>query len=107
MEVWGGTAILSIAADNQAWLWDTLKHNVPPEHWRAGVDSNNWIASVHTIVDEKNSIITQQLFSNAFNGVVLPEIANWNHSNSNTTNSNSGIIRLNHIHKHRYHSNVH
>lgn len=32
VQSWNGTATLSYAFDSPIWLWNTLKHNVPPNH---------------------------------------------------------------------------
>jgi hypothetical protein len=107
LEAWGGTATLSVSSDNSAWLWNTLKHTVPPKNWRAVVDSNNWIASIHTIVDPKQSIVTQQLLSNAFKAVVYAGATSAPVLTPNLNNSNSGNNLFFSINCFRYNANIH
>ena len=88
MNKWIGFATFSCVQEESLWLWNSLKHNIPPKHWRAAVNPEGWIASVHTIIDKKGKIITQQLYSNSFNGSLLTSDTN---QDENVNVNNQGI----------------
>lgn len=66
IERYGWKGIFSISSVQTPWLWDILSINVPPNNWRMATNSNNWIASSHTIIDKNGKMVTQHLLSNAF-----------------------------------------
>ena len=68
---WNGFATFSCVQEGSLWLLNSLKHCVPPKHWRAAVNPEGWIASLHTIIDKTGKIVTQQIYSNSFDAVHL------------------------------------
>ena len=64
---------MSVAADNNAALWNTLSYNVPNYHWRAVVNKEGWIATVNKIA-KSGKVITKQLYTNAFKPTTLHTI---------------------------------
>jgi len=52
-----GLVTFSITPNFMDWFWDVLSYSVPPSHWRAAVNQNGLIGSIHSInpKDEGNS----------------------------------------------------
>ena len=101
VKAWGGT-IFSMASNSYIWLWNTLKHAVPPNHWRAVVDVEGWIASVRIIVHKKQAIVTQQLLSNAFKPQVYQDNSPVSGSEASKSPSKCGYIIVKFLEKMPY-----
>jgi len=67
----GGLATLSMACDNPAFLWNALSFSTPPNTWRCS-SREKLMASSHTCHDSKGKIIYQQVLSNAFTAIPIP-----------------------------------
>jgi hypothetical protein len=50
-----------------------LSINVPPNHSRSAINGDGWIASSHTLYDQKGRIIYRQIVTDAVSGTPCPE----------------------------------
>jgi hypothetical protein len=73
IQQWGGGATFSIPSNNNPWLWEVLSINVPPNHSRSAINGDGYIASSHTLYDQKGKIIYQQIVTDAFSGTPCPQ----------------------------------
>jgi hypothetical protein len=87
VEQWNGKATFSMSTNNSSWIWELLSLNVPPQHWRAAINSKGWIASSHTLVDSNRSTTHQQILSNGFEASFTTNSSNNNNLVSETQSS--------------------
>ena len=80
IERWGGHATLSFSILKESWLWNSLCHAVPINHWRAAVlnptpsdqetNRNQWIAAVSVIENRSHKFVAKKIVTNAFSADV-------------------------------------
>jgi hypothetical protein len=68
---WGGAYTSSMNSSHAATLWEAIRYNVAPQHWRAVMKDSGLIASVHTIETEKNKLVHQQIVSTAYSATIV------------------------------------
>ena len=67
--MWGSSGCLFSVANNVLpHLWHVLSANLPDSHWRAAINHEGWVASVHCIKDSRDQtkITYQQILTNLF-----------------------------------------
>ena len=67
INLWGGTAVLSISTKHSEELSSFLKYNLAPNHWRVVVNPQGFIFSISCIKNtETKSLVYKAVISNAF-----------------------------------------
>jgi hypothetical protein len=59
---WRGEFTSSMPTKSAAWLWNLLSQNVAPATWRAGINENGIVASLHVIEDSTNHNLVYCIF---------------------------------------------
>jgi hypothetical protein len=63
-------------------LWNALSYNCPPNHWRAVLNNDGVIASVHTLkVDNTLKIVHQQIITCGFDATIVDDYVDNTSSN--------------------------
>jgi hypothetical protein len=69
---WGGNYTSSMSIKSASWLWTVLSRNIAPNFWRAAIDSNDIVASLHSIEDStSHRVVYQQVVSTAFKATTI------------------------------------
>ena len=69
----GAKFTLSIPNTTDTYLWEVLTHSTVPNSWRAAINNKQFIASAHTLENEKRAIIYKQILSNNFTTSIINE----------------------------------
>lgn len=63
---WGAAITSSSSVNQNTWLWELLKRNVPPDHWRCAINTDKIIATSHIYLNKEKKFVFTKLFSSAF-----------------------------------------
>ena len=67
----GTNTLFSMPSDSHSYLWDILSAGLTPNTWRAAINEEGIVASIHQCQDStSNKIVHQQVFSSIHTGTV-------------------------------------